>query len=138
MSSEDPRCMPEVTGLAADVNRVLGRHRRVREEPKRFSVPTEPGVYRAVRPIGGEILVQLSEQGQWWPYPYRFSGWRVSELSLFELFPLAELELDVPEILNPEVREAIQELTEDLLEAFPELDRKAVEAFSRKRIEASY
>lgn len=119
MRTETERCLPDKSGLAADVDRILQRY-SARPEPKRYEVPTEPGVYTAKRD-GQELTVQLDGTGQWWPYPYSFSGWRSSELSLFGLTLLPELELDVPEIPNPELREAVDALTEDLLRAFPEI-----------------
>ncbi len=122
LPTETERCSPKGSGLAADVDRILQRH-STRPEPKRYGVPTEPGVYSAKRD-GQELTVQLDGTGQWWPYPYSFSGWRVSELSLFELTLLPELELAVPEIPDPELREAVGHLTEELLRAFPELQNE--------------
>lgn len=119
MRTESERCAPEKSGLAADVDKILQRY-PARPEPKRYEVPTEPGVYRGTNDKQ-DIRVQLDETGQWWPYPYSFSGWRVSEMSLFELTPLPDLAMDVPEIRNPELREAVDTLTEDLLLAFPEI-----------------
>lgn len=118
MRTENERCAPEVVGFAADVDRI--RRQYERSEPKRYEVPTEPGVYRGINGKQ-DIRVQLDETGRWWPYPYSFSGWRVSEMSLFELTPLPELELDVPEIRNPELRDAVAIFTDELLEAFPEI-----------------
>lgn len=138
MSSESARCLPEVTGLAADVNRLLEQYSKPRSEPQRFAVPTEPGVYKLNQPgmedMFGDKMAQLTEDGQWWPYPYSFSGWRASEISLFETEPMPHLAMDVPEILNPEEASAIDALTEEILEAFPSLERGAVVDFARRKV----
>ena len=96
------------------------------------------GVYRAINPVVGEELVQLDETGQWWPYPYMFSGWRNSELSMFQFSEKLDLELDVPEIRNPELREAIEEFTARLELSFPEVGRERLEAFSREYISEQF
>lgn len=138
MRTESERCAPKITGLAADVEQIIRQH--ARPEPLRQKVPTEPGVYRAVRP--GELhglTVQLDETGQWWPYPYSLSGWRASEMSLFELTAIPELELDVPEIRDPELRGAVEELAERLLSRFPEItDRARVKSFVLEYLRESY
>jgi len=136
----EARCLPEKTGLAAEVDAILAQHARPkpREEPERFELPTEVGVYRATSPVIGEELVQLDETGQWWPYPYMFSGWRNSELSMFQFSEKLDLELDVPEIRNPQLREAIEDFTARLELSFPEVGRERLEAFSREYISEQY
>lgn len=138
MRTETERCLPEKSGLAADVDRIIRQHAHPRPEPKRYEVPTEPGVYRGVNELQ-DIRVQLDETGQWWPYPYSFSGWRTSELSLFELTLLPELEPDVPEIRNPHLREAVAALTEDLLRAFPEIgDPERARKFALEQLQDQF
>jgi len=136
----ETRCLPEKVGLAAEVEAILAQHAqpKVREEPERFELPTEVGVYRATHPVIGEELVQLDETGQWWPYPYLFSGWRNSELSMFQFSEKLEFELDVPEIRNPQLREAVEEFTARLELSFPEVARDRLEAFSLEYISEQY
>lgn len=137
LRTENERCLPEKSGLAADVDRILQGY-SARPEPKRYEVPIEPGVYRGVNDKQ-DLRMQLDETGQWWPYPYSFSGWRVSEMSLFELTLLPELELDVPEIRNPHLREAVAALTEDLLTAFPEIgDVERARKFALERLQDQF
>lgn len=137
MSTENERCAPKKVGLAADVDRLLRQHAQPRPEPKRYEVPTESGVYRAVSDWS-DIRVQLDETGQWWPYPYSFSGWRTSEMSLFRLTALPELEMDVPEIRNPEIRSAVEYLAEKLSEAFPEIGDDRIREFALKHVTESW
>lgn len=137
LRTENERCLPEKSGLAADVDRILQGY-SARPEPKRYEVPTEPGVYRGTDGKQ-DLRMQLDETGQWWPYPYSFSGWRVSEMSLFELTPLPELELDVPEIRNPELRNAVATMAEELLEAFPEIgDVERARKFALERLQDQF
>lgn len=72
------------------------------------TVPDVEGVYRILSDdlVESERLVQRDNEGQWWPYPYSFSGWRTAELLTFAgLEPEPELEPDYPEIKDPEERE---------------------------------
>lgn len=72
------------------------------------TIPEAEGVYRIVSDEVSETerLVQLDDNGQWWPYPYVFSGWRTAELLNFDGLELEpELKPDYPEIKNPEERE---------------------------------
>lgn len=71
------------------------------------TLPTEPGVYEVeTEVLGDDRLVQLDVDGQWWPYPYVFSGWRTSELLMFRsLKPRSDLQVDYPKIKDPEKRE---------------------------------
>lgn len=141
MSSESARCLPTVTGLAAEVNQLLQQYEVPRNRPQRYPVPTEPGVYRLTQPgleeLGDE-MAQLTEEGQWWPYPFVFSGWRTSEISLFETTPLPERTMDVPEIPNPELRHAIDAFAAELSKAFPSLDAAEVYEFSKRHTEQRY
>ncbi len=137
MSTESERCAPKKVGLAADVDRLLRQHAQPRPAQKRYEVPTEPGVYRAVNDWQ-DIRVQLDETGQWWPYPYSFSGWRASELSLFELTALPELEMDVPEIRNPEIRAGVDALSKELSDAFPEIENERIREFALKHVIGSW
>lgn len=136
----EARCLPEKSGLAAEVDAILAQHAQpqLREELELGELPTEVGVYRATHPVIGEEMVQLDETGQWWPYPYMFSGWRNSELSDFRFSEKLDLELDVPEIRNPQLREAIEEFTARLALSFPEIGRERLEAFSRKYISEQF
>jgi hypothetical protein len=79
------------------------------------------------------MQVQLGFDGQWWPYPFIFSGWRNSELELFAMESLPTLELDIPEIPNPELRAAVEELTLSAQEHFGS-DHATASAFARKRL----
>jgi len=70
-------------------------------------LPTEVGVYKVIDPLyeddDEDELVQLDNEGQWWPYPYLFSGWRTSELLGFDKLELVEgVATDYPKIKNPE------------------------------------
>lgn len=142
MSSENARCLPEATGLAAEVNQLLQQYSKPQSEPQRYPVPTEPGVYKLDQPgmedLFEDEMAQLTETGQWWPYPFVFSGWRESEISLFKTTPLPHLTMDVPEIPNPEEAEAITVLTDELLEAFPSLERGAVVEYARGKVAESF
>lgn len=69
-------------------------------------LPTEEGVYKIISEVMTDTFVQLDNEGQWWPYPYSFSGWRNSELLVYpglEVQP--ELTVDYPAIKNPEEAE---------------------------------
>jgi len=139
-NANDPdreRCAPKVTGLAAEVEQLIALHSKPRREPERFPVPNTPGVYSALRPGDEEkheMRVQLDTEGRWWPYPFIFSGWRASELSLFVLKPLPELASDVPEIPNPEKREAVERFAARLLEELPGVSEGDAERFARKLV----
>lgn len=136
------RCEPQATGLAADVEKILRQHQNppARPEPVRYPVPEKPGVYKGYKAdVALEIFVQLDETGQWWPYPYSFSGWRTGELSLFELTELPELKPDVPEIRNPELREAVKSLSDELLAHFPEItDPERAQSFALEYLRPQY
>lgn len=136
----EARCLPKKSGLAAEVDAILAQHAKpkLREESALGELPTEVGVYRATHPVIGEELVQLDETGQWWPYPYMFSGWRDSELSMFQFSEKLDFELDVPEIRNPQLREAIEDFTARLERNFPEIGRERLEVFSREYISEQY
>jgi len=50
-------------------------------------LPTRPGVFEFLRVEPHMVeRVQLDEDGNWWPYPYLFSGWRESELKTFDAY----------------------------------------------------
>lgn len=76
----------------------------------RTPTPTTPGVYSA-HYKGTVNMVQLDDRMNWWPYPYHFSGWRESELEIMTLVLEPDLEIDVPEIYNPETRARLEHLT---------------------------
>lgn len=100
-------------------------------------LPTEVGVYRGFYRRDSDkqnimtITVQKAEDGTWWPYPYSFSGWRESELQGFDLIPIEELEVDVPEIRNPEVSERL-EWFKERLSTLTGVDPLEVEALARE------
>lgn len=83
-------------------------------------LPSEVGVYRgSYRQDEGKesimtITVQRAKDGSWWPHPYSFSGWRESELRGFDFVAVPELEVDVPEIRNPEDAERLEWFKEKL------------------------
>jgi hypothetical protein len=68
------------------------------------TLPTVEGVYRIVsKTLPDDEMVQLDNEGNWWPFPYVFSGWRTSELLNFERLEfLPDRSVDYPEIKNPE------------------------------------
>lgn len=138
MTTDRERCAPKIVGEAAEVEKLLQRY--ARPKPERHEVPTEPGVYRGYRAeVDLEIHVQLDETGQWWPWPYSFSGWRTSEISLFELTPLPDHHPDVPAVRNPELRETVDTLTEDLFLAFPEIgDVERAHKFALDQLKDQY
>jgi hypothetical protein len=51
-------------------------------------LPTEPGVYLFTGSVNDgskhTTRAQLDYQGDWWPYPFTFSGWREAELMTYE------------------------------------------------------
>lgn len=98
----------------------------------RTPTPTTPGVYSAHRD-GRSFLVQLDDRMNWWPYPYMFSGWRTSELEIMTLVPEPDLEVDVPEIYNPETRERLADLTARI-QAIPGADQEAAAALARELV----
>lgn len=98
----------------------------------RTPTPTTPGVYSAHRD-GESFLVQLDYRMHWWTYPYTFSGWRASELETMTLIPEPDLEVDVPEIYNPETRERLVYLTARI-QAIPGADQEAAVALARELV----
>lgn len=92
---------------------------------QRYEVPTKPGVYRSEPDSAlGVLTVQLGEDGQWWPYPFSFSAWRESELSLVQLKSLPHVSTDIPDIPDPELRERHETLLELLKRRFPNSSAK--------------
>lgn len=72
-------------------------------------LPVAVGVYRLDPAHFDEKFAQVDEKGQWWPFPYSFSGWRNSELLLHALPTIApELSVDYPAIRDPEEAERAQ------------------------------
>jgi hypothetical protein len=73
------------------------------------SLPTEIGVYKIKSAALSEkdLFVQRDDEGQWWPHPYVFSGWRNEELLIFPSLELQpELSVDYPAIKDPAEEQA--------------------------------
>jgi len=101
------------------------------------TLPTSPGVYRFRKLVPGghdDDIVQLADDGTFWPHPYLFSGWRRGELLTYDSWELlADETLDVPpaDDRDPGVVDRRFSILERIAEVAPEMDEAVAERIAR-------
>jgi len=98
-------------------------------------LPDVPGVYEFIRADSDmNVTAQLSKDGDWFPFPYLFSGWRAGELFMFDSWePRPELVSDIPAILNPEDESLVARLISEF-STLSNVDEEEAAALAHKLV----